>query len=90
MTLHFNDCMVIAVMLTSGKHLIQEIVPGERLERVSSIDSLGSFALLPVGFAIAGWATDQLGAAPLFAIGGGMTAIFALLALAHPAIRNLD
>jgi hypothetical protein len=90
MTLHFNDCIVVVVMLISGKHLIQEMVPGERFGRLFSIDSFGSFALLPVGFAIAGWATDRLGAVPLFAIGGGMTAIVALLALAHPAVRNLD
>jgi MFS family permease len=71
-------------------NMLQEIVPGERLGRVSSIDSLGSFALLPIGYAIAGWATERLGAAPVFAIGGGLTAVVALLALAHPAIRTLD
>jgi MFS family permease len=71
-------------------NMLQEIVPGERLGRVASIDSLGSFALLPIGYAIAGWATEQLGAAPVFAIGGGLTAVVALLALAHPAIRTLD
>lgn len=71
-------------------NILQETVPSERLGRVSSIDSLGSFVLLPVGFAITGWATDQLGAASVFVIGGGLTAIFALLALCHPAIRTFD
>jgi MFS family permease len=71
-------------------NILQETVPGERLGRVSSIDSLGSFVLLPVGFAITGWATDQLGAAPVFLIGGGLTAILAIVAMAHPAIRALD
>jgi hypothetical protein len=71
-------------------NILQETVPGERLGRVSSIDSLGSFALLPIGFALAGWATDRLGAAPVIVIGGGLTAIVALLALGHPAIRTLD
>ena len=71
-------------------NILQETVPGERLGRVASIDSLGSFALLPVGYALAGWATDRLGAAPVFVIGGGLTAIVAILALAHPAIRALD
>jgi hypothetical protein len=32
----------------------------------------------------------ELGAAPVFVIGGVLTAIVALLGLAHPAIRTLD
>jgi hypothetical protein len=43
--------------------------------RVSSIDSLGSFALLPVGFALAGWAADQISAPNVCIIGGGVTAL---------------
>jgi MFS family permease len=71
-------------------NILQDVVPSERLGRVASIDSLGSFALLPLGFAIAGWATDQLGPAAIFIIGGGMTALLALVALTHPAIRAFD
>jgi MFS family permease len=71
-------------------NILQEVVPGERLGRISSIDSLGSYALLPVGYALAGWTTDWLGAAPVFILGGGLTAVFALLALVHPAIHTLD
>jgi hypothetical protein len=33
---------------------LQELVPGERLGRVASIDMLGSFALLPAGYALTG------------------------------------
>jgi MFS family permease len=71
-------------------NILQDVVPSERLGRVASIDSLGSFALLPLGFAIAGWATDLLGPAAIFTLGGGMTALIALVALAHPAIRTFD
>lgn len=71
-------------------NILQEHVPPERLGRVASIDSLGSFALLPIGYALTGWATDQLGPAPVFVIGGGMTAVLALLAMCHPVIRSLD
>ena len=42
-------------------HTLQDRIPANLLGRVSSIDSLGSFALLPVGYAVAGWATDRLG-----------------------------
>jgi MFS family permease len=69
---------------------LQEIVPRDKLGRVSSIDDLGSFALMPVGFAVSGWATDLVGASSVFVIGGALSAIIAALALLHPAIRNLD
>jgi MFS family permease len=71
-------------------HTLQEMVPGEMLGRVYSIDALGSFVLLPIGFALAGWATDLLGAPTVFLIGSIGTMLFVLLGLSHPAIRNLD
>ncbi|HNP88003.1 MAG TPA: MFS transporter [Kouleothrix sp.] len=69
---------------------LQEMVPGELLGRVSSIDYLGSFVLIPIGYALAGWATDWFGAPLVFIIGGVGTMVMALLGLAHPAIRGLD
>jgi MFS family permease len=71
-------------------HTLQEMVPGEMLGRVYSIDALGSFVLLPIGFALAGWATELLGAPTVFLIGGIGVIVLVLLGLAHPAIRNLD
>ncbi|MCA2001436.1 MAG: MFS transporter [Chloroflexi bacterium] len=69
---------------------LQEMVPHEKLGRVYAIDSLGSWVLLPVGFALAGWATDLVGAPTVFLAGGAGTILMILLGLAHPAIRNLD
>jgi DHA3 family tetracycline resistance protein-like MFS transporter len=69
---------------------LQEMVPHELLGRISSIDFLGSFVLLPIGYGLAGWAIDLLGAPPVFIVGGTLTALLALLGLLHPAIRNLD
>jgi MFS family permease len=69
---------------------LQEKVPNDQLGRVASIDNLGSFALLPLGFALAGWATTTFGAPLVFIVGGGFTALVSVLALAHPAIRGLD
>jgi len=69
---------------------LQSMVPNEQLGRVVSIDSLGSFGLLPVGLALAGWATQRFGPPAIFVAGGLATAVVALAALAHPAIRNLD
>ena len=71
-------------------HTLQELVPGEMLGRVYSIDALGSFVLLPIGFALAGWGTELLGAPPVFLIGGIGVILLVLLGLSHPAIHNLD
>jgi DHA3 family tetracycline resistance protein-like MFS transporter len=71
-------------------HTLQEMVPGGMLGRVYSINALGSFVLLPIGFARAGWATELLGAPIVFLIGGIGVIVLVLLGLSHPAIRNLD
>jgi hypothetical protein len=60
------------------------------LGRVYSIDALGSFVFMPIGFALAGWATDLVGAPTVFLIGGTSTMVLALIGLSHPSIRNLD
>jgi len=69
---------------------LQELVPTEALGRVSSIDALGSFVLMPLGFYFAGVVTDAYGASTAFLLGGAATIALALLALSHPAVRTLD
>ncbi len=69
---------------------LQELVPGNLLGRVSSIDNLGSYVLLPVGYALAGVLTDKIGPAWVFIVGGIATACLAGIGLLHPAIRGLD
>ena len=69
---------------------LQELIPGKVLGRVTSIATLGSFALVPVGSGLVGWATDHVGAPTIFILSGILTALLAALALLHPAIRNLD
>ena len=69
---------------------LQELVPREKLGRVAGVDTVGSLALLPIGLGLAGWATEAWGPAAVFVIGGGITAVLSLIAMRHPAIRNLD
>ena len=71
-------------------NLLQEKIPNEKLGRVVSIDSMGSFALLPVGFLFAGWATEQFGAPFVFLVGGLFTAVVCAAGLLIPTIRHLD
>jgi DHA3 family tetracycline resistance protein-like MFS transporter len=71
-------------------NLLQEKIPNEQLGRVSSIDAMGSMSLMPVGMALAGWATANFGPAPVFLVGGGLTALAGLSVILHPAICELD
>ena len=69
---------------------LQELIPREQLGRVVSVDMLGAYLLLPVGFLVAGWATELVGPATVFIGGGVLTVGLVLLGLAHPAVRALD
>ena len=84
----FGACLAIfeVIWVTS----LQELVPPEKLGRVSSVDWVGSFALLPVGLAVVGVLTDQIGASWVFLAGGALNLLLELIALAVPGIRRLD
>jgi len=69
---------------------LQELIPGKVLGRVTSIATLGSFVLIPVGSGLVGWATDHVGAPTIFIFSGILTALLAAAALMHPVIRNLE
>lgn len=69
---------------------LQEMVPHERLGRVMSIDALGSFVFLPLGFAFAGILSDRFGPANVFILGGCLVILLAAGMLLVPSIRNLD
>ena len=69
---------------------LQELIPLKVLGRVTSIATLGSVVLVPVGSGLVGWATDHVGAPTIFILSGVLTALLAALALMHPVIRNLD
>lgn len=69
---------------------VQEMVPADSLGRVTSIDALGSFVLLPVGFAVAGVLSDRLGPSNVFLLGGSLVVVISLLILLVPSIRHLD
>jgi MFS transporter, DHA3 family, tetracycline resistance protein len=86
----FVSGMSTSVFALIWTHTLQEMVPGQMLGRVYSIDALGSFVLLPIGFSLSGWATDRFGAPTVFLIGGLSTIVLVLLGLLHPAIRKLD
>ncbi len=86
----FSFGVSLAIFSLVWTNVLQEMVPTDLLGRVSSVDQLGSFALLPLGYGLAGVLTDRIGAPLVFVGGGAISAILAGAALLHPAIRNLD
>lgn len=68
---------------------LQERIPSHKLGRVSSVDMVGSLALLPIGLGLTGWATELVGPPLIFIFGGGITVLCALLAIRHPDIRSI-
>ena len=87
-TFVFGLCMAVINLIWTNT--VQAIVPPEALGRVFSLDALGSFGLMPVGFGLAGWATDALGPVRVFLLGGLITLALGAVALLHPAIRKFE
>lgn len=69
---------------------LQELVPAESFGRVASLDMLGSFALLPVGYLIVGHLADTIGGIPTIAIFAGAGILILLVALGSPHIRRFN
>jgi MFS family permease len=70
--------------------VLQELVPTEKLGRVSSIDWLGSLVLLPIGYALVGVLTDRVGPSWVFIGAGVLTLTLNLIGLSIRGIRQLQ
>ncbi|MHA6532965.1 MFS transporter [Paenibacillus sp. BAC0078] len=69
---------------------LQELVPQEAFGRVASLDLLGSFALLPVGYILVGWLADLIGGVATIYIFSGLCMACVALVLCIPAIRKFQ
>ena len=69
---------------------LQELVPRHLLGRVTSVDYLGSYLFLPLGFAFGGWAAERFGAPSVFIFGGALHTLLVLIGLLHPRVRTVD
>jgi predicted MFS family arabinose efflux permease len=69
---------------------IQERIPPHAISRVSSFDWMGSLALLPLGFLLAGPAAEAFGASRVLVVGGLLGMAVALSALAMPGVWRLE
>lgn len=68
---------------------LQQHIPGEKLARVASIDSLGSFAAMPIGAFVAGPLGDLYGDTRVAGAAGLLIVVVNLLALLSRDVRGL-
>ena len=69
--------------------ILHETIPGDKLGRVISLDTLGSFAMIPVGEALGGIMTDRIGPAPVFVFFGLFNLANVLIPLLVREVREL-
>ncbi|MGH2448950.1 MAG: MFS transporter [Chloroflexota bacterium] len=72
------------------RSLVQQLIPKEYLSRVFSLDMLGSFAFLPLGYALAGVLASTFGVREVLVAGGVLGAGLTIGGMLTPAIRKLD
>ena len=70
--------------------VLQQLIPADKLGRVSSIDMMGSLCLTPIGFALGGIVTDAIGPRLVFISSGIISALLPMIALTIRGIRALD
>jgi MFS family permease len=69
---------------------IAERIPPHAISRVSSFDWMGSLALLPVGYLLAGPMAEAFGATEVLVTGGLIGLLVALAAMATPGVWRLE
>ncbi|OFD44505.1 hypothetical protein BWGOE2_17660 [Bacillus mycoides] len=69
---------------------LQELVPEEAFGRVASLDMLGSFALLPLGYVVVGWLATVIGGEITIITLAILVLITIGMALSVPSIRRFD
>jgi MFS family permease len=69
--------------------VLHETIPSDKLGRVISIDTLGSFAMIPVGELVGGILTDRIGPAKVYIVFGILNLIIVLIPLLVRDVRNL-
>ncbi|MEH7217762.1 MFS transporter [Bacillus toyonensis] len=69
---------------------LQELVPEEAFGRVASLDMLGSFALLPLGYVVVGWLANVIGGEVTILMLALFVIFTIVIGLSVPSIRKFD
>ena len=68
---------------------MQQEIPADRLSRVYSYDALGSWALVPLGYAIAGPVSELIGTRPTLMGAAALSLLATVSVLFVPDVRHL-
>lgn len=79
----------IALFMVWWPTALAQHVPPTALSRVGSIDYMGSFALLPIGFVGVGFLADAFGAIEVMTVGGAIALLLPLVAMLPRDTRRL-
>ena len=77
------------VFMVNWVTTMQQEIPHDMMSRLSSFDAFGSFALAPVGVAIAGPLATSFGTSSVLTVGGFVIVGLSLIVLLVPEIRQL-
>ncbi|MGG1675454.1 MFS transporter [Neobacillus sp. NRS-1170] len=69
---------------------LQELVPEEKFGRVASLDMLGSFALLPLGYLITGWLAEGMGEIFTFILFSSIIIFISVAVMLNEEIRGFN
>ncbi len=69
---------------------LQELVPEEKFGRVASLDMLGSFSLLPVGYLVTGWLAEGIGEIFTLVSFSIVIVFISVLVMFNKGIRNFN
>ena len=70
--------------------LLQTLVPGELLGRVTSLDWFVATSLVPISFALTGPVSAGLGAQTTLVVGGIVAAVATIVFLFVPGVRDTE
>jgi predicted acyltransferase len=68
---------------------MQQEIPPEKLSRVYSYDALGSFVLIPIGFAVVGPVAEAIGTSETLLLAAGLNLLATVAVLAVHDVRTL-
>lgn len=69
---------------------LQELVPTESYGRVAGLDTLGTWALQPVGYIIAGWLAGRIGGAQAIVVESVIMVVITVGTLMMTGIKDFD
>lgn len=86
----FVEGLCVTALGLAWATALQQYIPLEKLGRVSSLDQLGSYVMIPLSYGLAGLLVDHYGARPVLIWAGLIAAAVVSLGFLSRSVRALD